>query len=126
MSEAEDFECHECEHQLGTHGAVTCSFETFINNHKWKCGCSGFKRRKTKAKVIIFKTGGKFCFEEEWTVPKDAIGPFDMERSPDFRRIEGGAVLIESQEPWGYPHLFPFAYQEHECQHGTTCTYEVE
>lgn len=30
-----------------------------------------------------------------------------MELSPDFRRIDGGAVLVDSQEPWGYPHLFP-------------------
>ena len=60
-----------------------------------------------KATVILFKPTGKYYTEEEWTVPEGAIGPYDMERSLDFRRIENGAVLVCTQEPWGYPHLFP-------------------
>jgi|SRR5882757_4110517 len=60
-----------------------------------------------KAKVILFKESGKYYTEEEWIVPDGAIGPFDMERSPSFRRIGDGAVLVVTQEPWGYPHLFP-------------------
>lgn len=60
-----------------------------------------------KAKVILFKPSGKYYTEEEWGVPADAIGPYDMIRSPGFRRIDGGAVLVPDQEPWGYPHLFP-------------------
>jgi hypothetical protein len=60
----------------------------------------------SKATVILFKESGKYYTEEEWVVPDDAIGPFDMERSPDFRRIGHGAVLIPTQEPWGYPCLF--------------------
>lgn len=59
------------------------------------------------ATVILFKPSGKYYTEEAWRIPADAIGPYDMERSPDFRRISGGAVLIDTQEPWGYPHLFP-------------------
>lgn len=74
-----------------------------------------------KARVVLFKPSGKYYTEEEWEVPEDcpsytedgeyrprpAIGPYDMFFSRDFRRIGGGAVLVESQEPWGYPHLFP-------------------
>ena len=79
-----------------------------------------------KAKVILFKPSGKYYTEEEWEIPEKAIGPYDMERSPNFRRISGGAVLIDSQEPWGYPHLFPnIETENHECQHGTTCIYSV-
>lgn len=58
-----------------------------------------------KVKVILFKSSGKYYTEEEWAVPSSALGPFDMVDSPDFRRIGDGAVLVESQEPWGYPHL---------------------
>ncbi len=57
------------------------------------------------AKVILFKDSGKYYTQEYWDIPDDAIGPFDMERSKDFRRIGGGAVLVETQEPWGYPWL---------------------
>jgi hypothetical protein len=59
------------------------------------------------ATVTLFKPSGKYYTSESWFIPTNAIGPYDMERSPDFRRIGGGAVLIESQEPWGFPHLFP-------------------
>lgn len=58
-----------------------------------------------KAKVILFKSSGKYYTEEEWEIPENAIVPYDMVRSTDFRRISGGPVLIEAQEPWGYPHL---------------------
>lgn len=69
-----------------------------------------------KAKVILFRRSGKYYTEEEWEVPervpretgsgtREVILPEDMEHSPDFRRIDGGAVLVESQEPWGYPAL---------------------
>lgn len=77
-----------------------------------------------KVKVILFKPTGKFYTEEEWRVPESVpmtegtpawaagvrtskvTGPYDMRHSPDFRRIEGGAVLVPSQEPWGFPFLF--------------------
>lgn len=59
------------------------------------------------AKVILFKDSGKYYTEEEWEIPEDAIGPYDMEKSKNFRRIGSGAVLVETQEPWGYPHLIP-------------------
>lgn len=59
------------------------------------------------ATVILFKPSGKYYTEESWRVPDGAITPHDMKRSPDFRRIGGGAVLVVTQEPWGYPHLFP-------------------
>lgn len=59
------------------------------------------------ATVFLFKPSGKYYTRESWRIPAHAIGPYDMERSPNFHRIDGGAVLIDSQEPWGYPHLFP-------------------
>lgn len=62
------------------------------------------------ARVILFKLSGKYYTEEQWRIPEDAIGPYDMERSPDFRRIGNGAVLVETQEPWGFPHLFNANY----------------
>lgn len=60
-----------------------------------------------RALVILFKPSGKYYCEEHWQIPEGALGPFDMVDSPDFRRIGDGAVLVETQEPWGYPHLFP-------------------
>ncbi len=71
-------------------------------NRREDCGA-----RRVKATVILFRSSGKYYTEEEWTIPDTAIGPYDMEHSVDFRRISGGAVLVPSQEPWGYPHLFP-------------------
>lgn len=66
------------------------------------------KAGEHRARVILFKLGGKYYTEEEWRVPVSAIGPWDMKDSPDFRRISGcGPVLVPSQEPWGFPHLFP-------------------
>lgn len=60
-----------------------------------------------RATVILFKEDGKYYTEEEWRIPEGAIVPSDMIRSPDFRRIGGvGHVLVDTQEPWGYPHLF--------------------
>jgi hypothetical protein len=61
----------------------------------------------SKAEVILFKPGGKYYTEDHWRIPTGSIGPFDMQKSPDFRRISDGPVLIPTQEPWGYPHLFP-------------------
>ncbi len=58
-----------------------------------------------KARVVLFKASGKYYTEEEWEIPERAIGPYDMRASKDYRTIQGGAVLVESQEPWGYPHL---------------------
>ena len=58
-----------------------------------------------KATVILFKPSGKYYTEEEWRIPKGAMSPHDMERSPDFRRIGGGPVLVDTQEPWGFPAL---------------------
>jgi len=59
------------------------------------------------AKVILFKDSGRYYTEEEWSVPPGAVSPYDMRHSLDFRRIGHGAVLVPSQEPWGYSHLFP-------------------
>lgn len=65
-----------------------------------------------RAKVILFKPSGKYYTEEEWIIPWEAQGPFDMINSVNFRRIDGGAVFVCSGDPlqgtgWGYPHLFP-------------------
>lgn len=66
------------------------------------------------ATVILFKASGKYYTTESWRVPDGAVGPWDMEESPDFRRIEGGAVLVAADadtgsfpndENWGYPQL---------------------
>ena len=57
------------------------------------------------ARVILFKTSGKYYTEEDWRIPDKAIGPWDMGKSPDYRTIDGGPVLVETQEPWGFPHL---------------------
>lgn len=76
--------------------------------------CNGVRT----AKVVLFKTSGKYYTEEYWRIPekfvdpvsgreREPIGPHDMEHSPDFRRIDNGPVLVESQEPWGYPCLLP-------------------
>lgn len=75
---------------------------------------------ETRVKVILFKPSGKYYTEEEWRIPTreqaeqhpaymrgDMVSPVCMLYSPDFRRISNGPVLIETQEPWGYPHLFP-------------------
>lgn len=59
------------------------------------------------ALVYLFKPSGKFYTDEQWEIPFDAIGPADMSRSVNFRRIDGGAVLVPTQEPWGFPALFP-------------------
>lgn len=56
--------------------------------------------------VILFKPGGKYYTTDYWRVPPDVIGPYDMDKSPDFRRIGNGAVLVDDDR-WGYPHLFP-------------------
>jgi hypothetical protein len=78
-----------------------------------------------KAKVILFKESGKYYTEEEWEIPTEeeleekqkdipremrhfVFLPTCMRFSKDFRRIgTNGAVLVVTQEPWGYPHLFP-------------------
>jgi hypothetical protein len=44
----------------------------------------------THATVQLFKPGGKWYTDESWRIPPGAIG---------------GPVLVETQEPWGYPFL---------------------
>lgn len=63
-------------------------------------------RKYQLARVVLFKESGKYYTEDFWEIPDGAIGPYDMRDSKDFRRIGGGAVLVDTQEPWGYPHLF--------------------
>lgn len=59
----------------------------------------------SKATVILFKPSGKYYTQEQWAVPDGAVGPWDMHQSKDFHRIAGGSVLVETQDPWGFPHL---------------------
>ncbi len=67
------------------------------------------------AAVTLFKDSGKYYTQETWKVPVNAVVPSDMSMSPDFRRISGGAVLVDTDAPaeftnaenWGFPHLFP-------------------
>ena len=60
-----------------------------------------------KVNVILFRKSGRYYTEEKWRIPHGALTPAEMCDSPDFRRVDRGAVLIPSQEPWGYPHMFP-------------------
>jgi hypothetical protein len=81
------------------------------------------KGKPAKAKVYLFKPSGKYYTEEFWEIPtKEMLEaaqqhvpretrdshflPTCMRHSKDFRRIAGGAVLVITQEPWGFPHLF--------------------
>ena len=63
-----------------------------------------------KIKVILFRESGKYYTEEKWEMPllyneRQVLTPHDMINSVDFRRIDNGKVLVETQEPWGYPCL---------------------
>lgn len=85
------------------------------------CDCPGEVRPAplTTARVILFKASGKYYTEEAWLIPTldevlagggnrgDATIPYCMRFSTNFRRIEGGPILVVTQEPWGYPHLIP-------------------
>jgi hypothetical protein len=61
----------------------------------------------THVTVELYKPSGTYYTEEQWAIPEVAIGPYSMAHSPDFRRIDGGPVVVPAQEPWGYPHMFP-------------------
>lgn len=68
-----------------------------------------------KATVILFKPSGKYYTDSLWEIPTlaqvlagggnrgDAMIPYCMRYSPDFQ--PGWIALVETQEPWGYPHL---------------------
>lgn len=93
-------------------GQVRCEIcfvlvdEDYSTEHDdWHEG--GSVQRGRVIMVTLFKDTGKYYTSEGWRIPDDAIGPWDMERSVDFRRIGRGSVLVEAQEPWGYPHLIP-------------------
>jgi hypothetical protein len=72
-------------------------------NKYWEWTTKGWARA-LRAKVLLFKPNGKYYTEEEWEVPEGALGPADMKKSPNFRRIDGGPVLVES-DTWGFPAL---------------------
>lgn len=65
--------------------------------------------------VTLFKESGKYYTSESWRAPEHDgfLDPRDMLKSPDFRRIGEGKVLIEAEshshapedENWGFPHL---------------------
>ncbi|MCA1806267.1 MAG: hypothetical protein LC687_00080 [Actinobacteria bacterium] len=56
-------------------------------------------------KVTIFKESGKYYTEERWAIPEGAIAPYDMDKAPEAQKWKGWQILVNSQEPWGYPHL---------------------
>jgi hypothetical protein len=72
-----------------------------------------------KIKVTLFRASGKYYTEEDWELPTadeiverggsrgDYYAPQTaMRYSENFRQIDAlGPVLIDSQEPWGYPGL---------------------
>jgi len=120
-AEDRDKYCPTCLHLKNYHSEDGCNL---MFNETVKCNCPGLWTPMVN--VILFKPSGKYYTEEQWRIPegevipiidpnpnpeeprfRSVVGPYDMEFSPDFRRISGGHVLIPAQEPWGYPHLFP-------------------
>jgi hypothetical protein len=93
-----------------------------------------------KAKVLLFKDSGKYYTEQEWeiptadelhkiqeTMPKEYrvydFMPNCMIFSKDFKRTGGtGPVLVETQEPWGFPCLL--IYSEGEVTYKSQCPVE--
>ena len=59
----------------------------------------------SKLKVSLFKPSGRYYTEEEWEIPLNAFGPYDMRFSRDYRTIDKGPVLISEESPWGYPYI---------------------
>jgi hypothetical protein len=55
------------------------------------------------ARVDLFKPNGKYYTTETWRIPEGAIYPSGMRDSLDFRTIDGGPVVVPTQEPWGFP-----------------------
>ena len=53
-----------------------------------------------KASVILFRKSGKYYTQEEWEVPESALGPHDMVRSPDFRRIDATERIVAAAVAW--------------------------
>lgn len=72
------------------------------------------KKQRTVS-VTLFKESGKYYTSESWRAPEHDgyLDPTDMRKSPDFRRIGDGPVLIEADphshapedENWGFPHI---------------------
>lgn len=93
-----------------------------------------------KAKVLLFKDSGKYCMEKEWEIPtaeeleeiqanmpkEYRVGDYSpqcMIFSKDFNRVNGtGPVLVEEQEPWGFPCLL--IYSEGEITYKSQCPIE--
>lgn len=85
----------------------------------WRPAVDAPEHGRRTASVQLFKPSGTYYTTDSWEVPVGAIGPYDMKKSPDFRRIGGtGAVLVCSEgeltgdENWGFPHLFPGLTEE--------------
>jgi hypothetical protein len=65
------------------------------------------------ATVTLFKESGKYSDIHAWRVPADAIGPWDMKRSPDFNLPPGWTALVDTDASeyfpgavnWGFPCL---------------------
>ena len=65
------------------------------------------------ATVTTFKESGKYSTIHAWRVPVDAIGPYDMKRSPDFSLPAGWTALVDTDAApefpgavnWGFPCL---------------------
>lgn len=86
----------------------------FVEYDPYSCDCK--ETPSFLVEVILFRKSGKYYTTEEWYLPDlvpnpvsgkmvPPVSPHDVRHSPDFRRIDGGAVLVPSQEPWGYPAL---------------------
>lgn len=73
------------------------------------------EQRTRTVSVTLFKDSGKYYTSESWRAPEYDVflDPTDMRKSPDFRRIGDGPVLIEAEphshapddENWGFPQI---------------------
>ncbi|MCI4659774.1 hypothetical protein [Cryobacterium zhongshanensis] len=65
------------------------------------------------ATVTLFAPSGRYYKTESWRRPFGAVHPSEMNASPDFHQINGGAILVETDagtefpedENWGFPHI---------------------
>lgn len=75
------------------------------------------EKKPRTVSVTLFKESGKYYTSESWRAPEPTptgyLAPEDMVNSPDFHRIGGGSILVESDaldefpgdENWGFPRL---------------------
>lgn len=98
--------CGHADHDLFTNKRLRCNKPAGHDGHHGPWVVDD-EPKPGWARVTLYRRSGKYYTKENWRIPESATGPYDMDRSPDFRRIDAGPVVVEAQEPWGFPHLFP-------------------